>query len=94
MNTLFLKSGNYTYKITYKQVGGLPKSGKITHKIPVIRPKSSVFYDKFDDTFKEIVYPEDLHHTEVFPNDPVEKYIHSIMEFMPEWQKIEICNDK
>ena len=94
MNTIILKSGKYTYKITYKSKGGLPESRNVTRKIPSIRPKSSVFYDKFDDTFKEIVYPEDLQHTEVLPNDPVEKYLHSIMEFMPEWQKIEICNDE
>ena len=49
MNTLFLKSGNYTYKITYQQKGGLPRCGKITRNIPKIRPMSSVFYDKFDD---------------------------------------------
>ena len=92
MNTLFLKSGNYTYKVTYKQVGGLPKSRSIKREIPTIRPMSSVFYDRVEDSFKEIVYPETLHHTEVMPNDPVENYVQSIMEFMPEWQKIEICD--
>ena len=92
MNTIFLKSGKYTYKISYQSKGGLPKCRNIKREIQKIRPMSSVFYDKVDDVFKEIVYPEELHHTEVLPNDPVENYLYNIMEFMPHWQKIEIYN--
>ena len=93
MNIITFKSGKYMYKVTYTVKGGLPSHRRIKREIPTIRPMSSVFYDKYDDSFKEIVYPRELHHVEVFHNDPVENYIHNIMEFMPEWQKIEICDE-
>ena len=48
LNTLFLKSGNYTYKVTYKQVPGLPKARLIKRNISPIRPKSITFFDKYD----------------------------------------------
>lgn len=58
----------------------------------VTRPKTASFYDKYDNAFKEIVYPTELHYTEIEPNDPIDDYIHNIMELMPDWQKIEICD--
>lgn len=90
INTIFLKSGKYTYKVTYKRSVGLPKHRQVKRMAPIIRSPSCIFYDKHDDVFKEIVYPAELHNTEVLVNDPVEAYILAIMEFMPDWQKIEV----
>ena len=92
LNTLFLKSGNYTYKVTYKQVPGLPKSRLIKRNISPVRPKSITFYDKYDNTFKEVVYPEKLHYMIVAQDDPVENYVYDLMELIPDWQKIEVCD--
>ena len=91
ISTIYLKSGKYTYKITYKQTGGLPNHRPIKRPfVPAIRPPVHTLFDKHDNMIKEIVYPDALHNTEVKLNDPVESYIQSIMEFMPDWQKIEI----
>lgn len=90
MNTLYLKSGNYMYKISYNPKGGLPKYREARRIIPKIRSPTSIYFDKHDDMFKEIVYPETLHYTEVISDDPVERYIQSIIDFMPEWTKIEV----
>ena len=91
-STILLKYGKYTYKVTYKLMPGLPKYRQVNKSkaIPMIRKPTCIFYDRHDDMFKEIVYPAELHNTDVMINDPIETYIHSIMEFLPDWQKIEI----
>ena len=92
MNTVFLKSGNFTYKVTYKQVPGLPKARAVKRDISPIRPKSTIIFDKYDNMIKEIIYPEKLHFKNVNQDDPVENYIYDLMELMPDWQKIEVCD--
>ena len=92
MKTLFLKSGNYTYKVTYKCVPRLPKSRVVKRNIPQIRPKSITYFDKYDDMFKEVIYPEKLHYLKIAQDDPVENYVYGIMELMPDLQKIEVCD--
>lgn len=90
MNTVCLKSGKYMYTVSYNVKGGLPKYREVKRKIPKIRPECSIYFDKYDDTFKEIMYPKELQNIEIHENDQVETYIHSIMEFMPEWTKITV----
>ena len=90
MNTINYKSGKYTYRVTYRFVSGLPKYSLNGRMIPKIRPPRSIYFDINDDIFKEIVYPEELHHTEILQNDQVEEYINSLVGFIPYWTKIEI----
>ena len=90
MNTIFLNSGKYLYKITHKQKGGLPRHNDVKRRYPIIRKTSYVFFDKRDDILKEIIYPEELHNTEANKDDPVESYVDSIITYMPDWTNIEI----
>jgi len=90
MNTINYKSGKYTYRVTYRLICCVPKFSISERIIPKIRPSRSIYFDKNDDIFKEIVYPEELHNTEILQNDPVEEYINSLTGFIPYWTKIEI----
>lgn len=90
MNTIYLNSGKYCYKITHKSKGGLSNHNETKRRYPILRRPSFVYFDKRDDIFKEIVYPVELHNTEANIDDPVESYVDSIIMYIPEWTKIEI----
>ena len=94
LKTIDLNSGKYVYRVTYKQRSGLPQFSFNERKrvSPKIRITNRLYYDHRDEIVKEIVYPKDLWYTDVIDNDPVEKYTNDIMEFMPDWVKIEIKN--
>ena len=89
-SVLYYSSGNYTYKVTYNLKPGLPKCKSQYRELPKIRKSHYIYFDKHDNLFKEIVYPKELHYTEITVDDPVEHYIDCIRDFVPDWTKIEI----
>jgi hypothetical protein len=86
------RSGKYVYNVTYKPQGGLPAYIPVKKDLLKLRSDTRMYFDKRDDTYKEIVYPEELWFTNVLPNDPVEEYIHTAIEMIPNWTRIEITN--
>ena len=52
------------------------------------RKDKRYYFDK--NIMKEIIYPEELHFTEVLPDDPVENYINDCILYFPDLLKIEI----
>ena len=87
-----LKSGKYIYDITYIKRGGLPRTGLTKIKKITSRKNIRYFFDKRDDLIKLIIYPEELWTNEISFYDPVEKYINEIIDFIPDFKKIEIKN--
>jgi hypothetical protein len=97
MNNLSLKSGKWTYNVTYRKTSGLPKLApfeRLKKVVPKIRTTNRIYFDKRDEVIKEINYPEELWFSEVVENDPVEQYIYHIMELYPNWVKIDIKNNE
>ena len=97
MNKIFLNSGKYLYEVTYQIKPVLPKTsfngfngvGRIT---PRLRTTKRYYIDHCDEIIKEITYPKDLWYSKVVEDDPVEEYIHGIMQYIPDWVKIDIKN--
>jgi hypothetical protein len=86
------RSGKYIYNVTYRQKGGLPTYTPMKRDFVKMRSDTRMYFDKRDDMYKEIVYPEELWFTNVLPGDPVEEYIHTTIEMIPNWTRIEIKN--
>ena len=86
------RSGRYIYRVSYRQKGGLPTHSHLKRDILKIRSDTRLYFDKRDDTYKEIVYPEELWFTNVLPGDQVEEYIHTTIEMIPNWTRIEITS--
>jgi hypothetical protein len=94
--SISLNSGKYIYTITYKK-----KPGNVTFERPVknfsmakIRTTHRIYFDHRDKVVKEIIYPKDLWFTEVLEDDPVERYLSDCIDFIPDWEKIEIKNNE
>ena len=93
--SITLNSGKYIYTITYRK-----KPGKVNLEKPVkkfssakIRTTHRIYFDHRERILKEIIYPKDLWFTEVLEDDPVEQYLSDCIEFIPDWEKIEIKNN-
>jgi len=96
MNKLFLNSGKYLYEVTYNVKPGLPKTSfnPIKRVSPRIRTTQRYYMDHRDEIIKEINYPKDLWYSQVVEDDPVEEYIYDIMQYIPDWVKIDIKNNE
>jgi hypothetical protein len=93
-NTVSFKYDKFVFHITYTRRGGLPRHKFIKKSGITKRSPQRYYFDERDDLIKEIVYPEELWYKDVFPDDPVEKYIHTAIEYIPEWTKIVVeCAD-
>lgn len=96
--SITLNSGKYLYTITYKKKSGLPRNftfERLVKKFSTekIRTTHRIYFDHRDQIVKEIIYPKDLWFTEVLEDDPVERYLSDCIEFIPDWEKIEIKNN-
>jgi hypothetical protein len=87
---IVMKHGLYTYHISIARRGGLPAYRPMKKSNIKKRSPTRLYHDVRDDIMKEIVYPEDLWYTDVFPDDTVEECIHNVIEYLPDWTRIVI----
>jgi len=96
MNKLFLNSGKYLYEVTYNVRPGLPRTSfnPVKRSNLKVRTTNRLYVDHRDEMIKYISYPKDLWYSEVVEDDPVEEYIYDIMQYIPDWVKIDIKNNE
>ena len=94
--SITLNSGKYTYTITYRKKPSNLNFEKGVKKFSgaKIRTTHRIYFDHRERIVKEIIYPKDLWFTDVLEDDPVERYLSDCIDFIPDWEKIEIKNNE
>ena len=55
-----------------------------------VRGYSRIYIDHTERIVREVIYPQSLYFTSVYPDDPIEEKIKRINEIYPDWYKIHV----